>query len=184
MAAHGQNDPSLISRLTILLQDQAKPYDVRDSSARALVEIGQKHPDYRHQCIAILTAALERYPRNPVELNTSLISHLLDLKAKESAAMIQQVIQAQEYDENAVGNWHAVSKALGVFPATPPSAPPPPASMLSSAAVDPAAAFLSPDPARAAATISSAPQLTDKQKNKLRAKRKAERKAKKQNRRR
>jgi len=184
MAQAHEADPSLIPRLTILLQDQAKPYDVRDSSARALVEIAQKHPDYRHQCIAILTAALERYPRNPIELNTSLISHLLNLKAKESATMIQQVIQAREYDENAVGNWHDVSKLLGIFPAPPPSAAPPPASMLSSAAVEPAAAFLSPNPARAAATISSAPHLTDKQKDKLRTKRKAERKAKKQNRRR
>jgi len=55
--------------------------------------------------------------------------------------------------------------------------------VLPNAAVDPAAAFLSPDPARAAATISTGPHLTEKQKDKLRAKRKAERKAKKQNRR-
>ncbi|HEV8293073.1 MAG TPA: hypothetical protein VGP94_14155, partial [Tepidisphaeraceae bacterium] len=114
MAAHGQSDPSHIPRLTVLVQDQGNTYDVRDSSARALVEIAQKHPDYRHQCIAILTATLERYPRNPIELNTSIISHLLDLKAKESAAMIQQVIQAGEYDQKSIGTWHDVSRSLGV----------------------------------------------------------------------
>src|SRR4051794_35358444 len=184
MAQAHEADPSLISRLTVLLQDQGNPFEVRDDSARALVQIAQKHPDYRQQCIAILTATLERYPRNPIELNTSLISHLVDLKARESAAMIQQVVRAGEYDQKALGGWQEISRELGVFHPPPDSAPPPPAQLLSGAAADPAAAFLSPDPAGAAATISSAPHLTDKQKNKLRAKRKAERKAKKQNRRR
>jgi hypothetical protein len=184
MAQAHEANPSSIPRLTVLLQDQGNSFDLRDSSALALVEIAQKHPDYRQQCIAIMTAALERYPRNPIELNTSLISHLIDLKAKESATMIQQVVRAGEYDQKTIGGWHEISRELGVFHPPPDSAPPPPAQMLSSAAVDPAAAFLSPDPARAAATISAAPHLTDKQKNKLRAKRKAKRKAKKQNRRR
>jgi hypothetical protein len=101
--------------------------------------------------------------------------------------MIWQVMQAGEYDKKAIGTWQEISRELGVLQHQPPpsTAPPqPPASMLSSAAVEPAAAFLSPDPARAAATISSAPHLTDKQRQKLRAQRKAERKAKKQNRRR
>jgi hypothetical protein len=177
-------DPSLIPRLTVLVQDQGNNFEIRDASARALVEIAQKHPDYRQQCIAILNATLERYLRNPLELNTSLISLLLDLKAREAANMIQQVIQAGEYDRKAIGDWQDVSRALGVFQPTSSHPPPPPASRLSSAAVDPAAAFLSPDPAHAAATISSAPHLTDKQREKLRAKRKKERKAKKQNRRR
>src|SRR5215212_9602110 len=185
MAQAHEAEPSVIPRLTVLVQDQGNTFAVRNDSARMLVEIARKHPDYRQQCIAILTATLERYPRNPIELNTSLISQLIELKARESASMIQQVIAAGEYDRKAIGDWQQVSRTLGVYqppPAAPPS--PPPASRLSSAAVDPAAAFLSPDPAAAAATISSAPHLTDKQREKLRARRKAERKAKKQNRRR
>jgi hypothetical protein len=185
MAQAHEADPSLISRLTVLVQDQANTFEVRDSSARALVEIAQKHPDYRQQCIAILTATLERYLRNPIELNTSIIANLLELKAREASAMIQQVIQAGEYDRKVIGDWQDVSRALGVFqPSASSAPPPPPASRLSSAAVDPAAAFLSPDPAHAAATISAAPHLTDKEREKLRAKRKKERKARKQNRRR
>src|SRR4051812_18242826 len=185
MAQAHEAEPSLIPRLTVLVQDQGNTFAVRDDSARALVEIARKHPDYRQQCIAILTATLERFLRNPIELNTSIISHLLELKARESAAMIQQVIAAGEYDRKSIGDWQEVSRRLGVFQ-TPSAAssPPPPASRLSGAAVDPAAAFLSPDPAAAAATISSAPHLTEKQREKLRARRKAERKAKKQNRRR
>ena len=184
MAHAHEADPSLIPRLTVLLQDYFNSFEVRDSSARSLVEIAQKHPDYRQQCIAILTATLERYLRNPIELNTSLISDLLDLRARESSAMIQQVVNAGEYDRK-IGDWRQIAGSLGVFP-SPPGAQPPPQSapVLSSAAVDPAAAFLSPDPAAAAATISSGPHLTDKQREKLRRKRKAERKAKKQNRRR
>jgi len=184
MAQAHEAEPALIPRLTVLVQDQGNPFAVRDESARALVEIARKHPDYRQQCIAILTATLERFLRNPIELNTSLISHLIELKARESASMIQQVIAAGEYDRKAVGDWQEVSRTLGVFQPHSAASPPPPASRLSSAAVDPAAAFLSPDPAAAAATISTAPHLTEKQREKLRARRKAERKAKKQNRRR
>lgn len=184
MAQAHEADPSLIPRLTVLLQDYFNSFEVRDASARSLVEIAEKHPDYRQQCIAIFTATLERYLRNPIELNTSLISHLLDLRARESSAMIQRVVNAGEYDRR-IGDWPVIAKTLGIFPSHPPAEPPPhSATVLSSAAVDPAAAFLSPDPAAAAATISSGPHLTDKQREKLRAKRKAERKAKKQNRRR
>ncbi len=177
-------NPALIPRLTILLQDQSNSQSIRDSSAKALVEIAQKYPEYRGQCIAILTSTLERYPRNPIELNTALIGELIDLKARESAVMIQQVIQAGEYDRQTIGNWHDVARALGVLHPPPPPTPPSAGSVLSSAAAHAAAANLSPNPALAAATIASGPHLTPKQKDKLRAKRKQERKSKKQNRRR
>src|SRR5437667_10116588 len=112
MAQAHEADPSLIPRLTVLLQDQGNRFEVRDSSARTLVEIAQRHPDYRQQCIAILTAALERYPRNPIELNTSLISDLIELKAMESTSMIQQVMAAGEYDRQSLGNWQEVTGGL------------------------------------------------------------------------
>src|SRR4030095_16427040 len=120
MAQAHEADPSLIPRLTVLVQDQGNTFEIRDASARALVEIAQKHPDYRQQCIAILTATLERYLRNPLEVHTSIISHLLDLKAREAVNMIQQVIQAGEYDRKAIGDWQDVSRALGVFQPTSP----------------------------------------------------------------
>src|SRR4051812_36738889 len=126
MAQAHEADPSLISRLTVLLQDQGNTFQVRNDSARALVQIAQKHPDYRQQCIAILTAALERYPRNPIELNTSLIAHLVDLKAKESGSMIKQVIDAGEYDKRDIGNWQEVSRELGVFHSPLAATSPPP----------------------------------------------------------
>ncbi|HEV8606370.1 MAG TPA: hypothetical protein VGQ99_13440 [Tepidisphaeraceae bacterium] len=173
-------DPANISHLTILLQDQSNPHLTRESAARDLVQIANTHPDYRSQCIAILTAALERYQRNPIELNTSLISHLIDLKAKESAAMIQQVIKAGEYDRQSLPDWSTISKRLGIVATQPTPSRPLPAS---DTAAKPEETF-APNPALAAATIASAPHLTPKQKDKLRAKRKQERKARKQNRRR
>src|SRR5438046_2303807 len=97
-------DPAQISTLTVQLQDQAKNFSIRDSAAGQLVEIAQSHSDYRHQCIAILTTTLERYQRNPIELNTLLIKHLITLKATESQNMVEQVIQAGEYDRG-IGDW-------------------------------------------------------------------------------
>jgi hypothetical protein len=186
--------PSEIPQITIILQDQAKDKSSRDAAAHLLVEIAQTYPDYRAQCVAILTATLERYQRNPIELNTSLIGHLITLKASESAALVQQVVKAGEYDQS-IGDWRRISRELGVVEKRPEPLPQPEASALQSAAAlpkppsDKPPEFFSPispdpNPAAAAATIAAGPRLTPKQKEKLRDKRKQERKAKKQNRRR
>src|SRR3954465_8348501 len=111
-------DPAQIPTLTIQLQDQSNTFPIRDSAAGQLVNIAQNHPDYRHQCIAIITAALERYQRNPIELNTLLIRHLIDLKGAESAHMIEQVVKAGEYDRG-IGDWRRISQELGVVSAKP-----------------------------------------------------------------
>jgi len=150
-------------------------------AAGQLVGIAQNHPDYRHQCIAIITATLERYQRNPIELNTLLIRHLIDLKATESAQMVEQVVKAGEYDRG-IGDWRRISQELGVVSAKP-KVPPQSAPPANKPAPTPQPT-ISPDPLFAAATIASAPRLTPKRKDKLRAKRKNERKSKKQNRRR
>lgn len=196
----GDATPGEISRLTVVVQDQSKDQAARNSAAATLVEIAQNHPDYRGQCAAILTSTLERYQRNPIELNTSLIAHLITLKAAESAAMVQQVVRANEYDRAALGDWGYISKKLGVVenrasPAAPaakkaPLHPPATSSTLGSTReasqeAEPAKPqFFSPDPAAAAATIAAGPRLSPREKDKLRAKRKQERKSKKQNRRR
>src|SRR6267142_4341466 len=121
------SDPSQISSLTIQLQDQSNTFPIRDLAAGQLVGIAQNHPDYRHQCIAIITATLERYQRNPIELNTLLIRHLIDLKATESAQMVEQVVKAGEYDRG-IGDWRRISQELGVVsakPKVPPQSAPP-----------------------------------------------------------
>ena len=180
-------DPAQIPSLTIQLQDQSNSFPIRDSAAGQLVQIAQNHPDYRHQCIAILTAALERYQRNPIELNTLLIKHLTALKASESAHMVEQVIKAGEYDRG-IGDWRQISRELGIN-----SNPHPAASIASQLNKQPASnpapvanprPSISPNPSLAAATIASAPRLSPEEKDKLRTKRKKERKSKKQNRRR
>jgi hypothetical protein len=180
--------PSEISELTIVLQDQAKDQASRNAAAQALVEIAQTFPDYRGQCVAILTATLERYQRNPIELNTALISHLITLKGAESAPLVQQVVKAGEYDKS-IGDWNRISRQLGVIEKRPAPAPQPKPPATSTPASKPPPSdkppeFFSPNPAAAAATIATGPRLTPKEKDKLRAKRKQERKAKKQNRRR
>ena len=180
MPERSEAHPSLIPTLTIQLQDQSNTSPVRDSAAGQLVDIAQNHPDYRHQCIAIITATLERYQRNPIELNTLLIKHLITLKGAESAQMVEQVMRAGEYDRG-IGDWRQISQQLGVAskPKPPTQSAPPANKPAPTPQPD-----ISPNPALAAATISSAPRLSPKQKDKLRAQRKQERKAKKQNRRR
>jgi hypothetical protein len=177
-----------IPQLTLVLQDQSKDQAARDSAASALLSIAQQTPDYRGQCIAILASTLERYQRNPIELNTSLINHLITLKAAESAALVQQVVKAGEYDR-AIGDWGRISRQLGVAEKPPAAIAPskqatPPADAPATTSFINPTDFSPPDPASAAATIASRPHLTPKEKDKLRSKRKQERKARKQNRRR
>jgi len=182
------SSPSDIPQLTVVLQDQAQHLSTRDSAANSLLAIAQQTPDYRAQCVAILTSTLERYQRNPIELNTSLIGHLITLKAIESAALVQQVVKAGEYDRS-LGDWTRVSRQLGVAEnrAAAVSTPAKTASPNASTAPvssDKPVEFFSPNPAAAAATIAAGPRLTSKDREKLRARKKQERKNRKQNRRR
>jgi len=192
-------NPADIPKLTIAVQDQSRDYTARESSATSLVQIAQTNPDYRGQCIAILTATLERYQRNPIELNTSLIGHLMSLKASESAALVQQVVKAGEYDK-AIGDWARISRELDFVEKRPEAVAARKAAVPARAVAaghtessaplakpeppEKPVEFFSPNPAAAAATIAAGPRLSPKEKDKLRSTRKQERKAKKQNRRR
>jgi hypothetical protein len=120
--------PAAMSELTAFLADESASTLARDAAAAGVKEIALRHPDFRPACVAILTTALERFHRNPQDLNALLITHLMDLEAKESALKIKAAFDAGEVDASICGTWGEVRKELGVVDAPQRQAParPPP----------------------------------------------------------
>jgi Protein of unknown function (DUF1186) len=86
----------------------------RGTAARALLGIAQKYPESRIQCVESITRLLQAFTDNTPELNAYFIEVLADLKAIESAAVIEQAFQLNCVEEAFVGDWDEVQVALGL----------------------------------------------------------------------
>ena len=77
-------------------------------------EIGTINEEARRVSIEILKNKLEFYEKNDKHLNSSLISCLIDLKAVETAELIERAFAAYRVDYRMEGDWGDVKKLLGV----------------------------------------------------------------------
>jgi hypothetical protein len=59
---------------------------------------------------------LEKFTESDQELNSALVSDLVDLQAVEAAPLIEQVFEADAVDEMFAGTWPAVQVELGLKP--------------------------------------------------------------------
>lgn len=90
-----------------------------NSHQRALISeslalIGKQYPEYRDECVQILTRRLADYQSNPNELNGWLVYNLIDLKAVESASVIESGFAADAINPFIVGDWYEVQVELGL----------------------------------------------------------------------
>lgn len=108
--------PAAIPTLVSYLQDPEQGEWPRITASECLREMAKLHPDQRQICVNALTQQLEQFETNGVDLNTILVSDLLDLEAKEAAPMLEKLYKADaEYvDEFMVGTWASVQVALGL----------------------------------------------------------------------
>jgi hypothetical protein len=87
----------------------------RENAAMSISEVAKQHPDSRMECITWLTTQLARFSRNNPELNALLITELaVDLKAVESAAMIERAYQSGRVNEDFIGDWDDAQVHLGL----------------------------------------------------------------------
>jgi hypothetical protein len=91
----------------------------RVSAAETLAKVGEKHPETRDECAAILTAQLEKYQEQSPEMNAFIIWGLTDVKAAEAAPLIEKVYEAKLVDKTIIGNWYSVQVQLGLQPPNP-----------------------------------------------------------------
>jgi len=86
----------------------------RVAACHGLSEIGQQHPDSRAECAALITRQLEHYGEQDSTLNAFLFSRLLDLRAVESALVIERAFAADAIDPTVAGDWEDAQVALGL----------------------------------------------------------------------
>jgi len=103
-----------IPRLRAYLSDQIHGSLSRVIVAGALAEMSEEYPETREQCVAILGGQLDAAARNSKELNSFLISDLIDLEAVEAAPAMERAFAAGLVDETVCGDWEHVQYDLGL----------------------------------------------------------------------
>jgi hypothetical protein len=97
------------------LADNSHPFYSRVTAATCLEKIGTANPELRSECVAALTEQLSQFKKNSPELNGFLIANLLDLKAVESAPVMEQAFAAKWVDTSIAGDWLDVQYTLGLI---------------------------------------------------------------------
>ncbi len=110
----GSIGAAAISALATYLEDSRSTSLGCADVATSLTRIAQNYPDSREQCITILTQKLAGFAENDPDLNASLIVELVELKAVDSAPVIERAFAADRVAELLTGNWDVVRVSLGL----------------------------------------------------------------------
>jgi hypothetical protein len=123
----GMIGPQALPALTDYLADQGRLEWARVAVGSALTQVGNRHPETRPACVAVLTGQLEKGLEEDYGLNGFLVADLLDLEATEAAPVIEKAFAAGVIDPSIAGDWPVVAWELNVPGAQPPRpfAPPP-----------------------------------------------------------
>lgn len=106
--------PMAILELRDYLADASHGLWARVATASSLAKIGERHPEARNECLAILAGQLEHYAEMDPTLNAFIISYLVDLKAVEAASVIRRAFAAERVDLSIQGDWEDVQISLGL----------------------------------------------------------------------
>jgi hypothetical protein len=106
--------PTAIPALSDYLADDSQDSWNKVIASSSLRQIAQEHPDCQDACVTPILQQLETFEDNEIELNTMLISDLIDLKVVEAAPLIEQIFAAEKVDEVMIGTWAGVQVELGL----------------------------------------------------------------------
>ncbi|MCB0190781.1 MAG: DUF1186 domain-containing protein [Anaerolineae bacterium] len=107
--------PPALEPLRVFLADAGQGEWSRTGAGNALVNIGQRHPELRADCITILSRQLEQFVEQEESFNANLVSALLDLQGVEAAPVIEQAFAANKVDLMMQGDWEDVQIELGLL---------------------------------------------------------------------
>ena len=113
---YGMIGPAAIPTLSTYLAAPSHGKFPRIAVTDCLEHVAKEHPEARAECVAILTRQLERFDEKDAALNGFLVSSLMDLKAVESAPIIERAFAANCVDESIPGDWEDVQVELGLKP--------------------------------------------------------------------
>ena len=97
------------------LADSDQGLWARTAAAHSLVEIGQRHPALRAECVAALSGQLQHFAQQADNFNGFLIGYLIDLQGVEAAPVIEQAFAANKVDILLQGDWEDVQIYLGLL---------------------------------------------------------------------
>ncbi len=100
--------------LSVYLAEAAHGMFARIAAAYSLEWIARRYTTLRDQSIFSLSQQLEKFDENDPTLNGFLISYLIDLKAVESAQVIEQAFAANRVDLDIMGDWEDAQIELGL----------------------------------------------------------------------
>jgi hypothetical protein len=100
--------------LEACLVDDLRDEWVRITAASSMEKIGNRWPEARAECVALLMQQLELFRENEPTLNAFLISYLTDLHATEAAPLMQRAFAANSVDLIVQGDWDDVQVELGL----------------------------------------------------------------------
>lgn len=118
---YGMIGPRAIPPLADYLSDASHGVEARMTAARCVEHIGTMHPEAREECVSVLTRELQQFLTNDPDLNASLITDLVDLKAVESISVIREAFANHRVDLFFAGDLEDVEIDLGLRP--PPTPP-------------------------------------------------------------
>ncbi len=95
----GMIGPVAIPALTAYLADSSHEMYSRSYASNGLIEIVDRYPERREECIAAISKTLEAFEDNDYELNAFLIGDLTRLKAVETLPLIERAFEADRVDE-------------------------------------------------------------------------------------
>lgn len=105
--------PPAVPALAGYLANRGNREYPRISAANGLCEVGKRHPEARQPVVEALTGQLAKHERE-YSLNGFLVGYLADLKAEESAEVIERAFAAGVVDESICGHWTKIRQELGV----------------------------------------------------------------------
>jgi hypothetical protein len=106
--------PGAVPHVTDFLADRSIPTEPLITAIRCLVEIAERNPPSRNECIDILARRLKCGAENDPTVNGFLISALIDLEAVETIDVIRQAFDQQVVDLSIAGDVEDVEMEFGL----------------------------------------------------------------------
>jgi hypothetical protein len=111
----GMIGPTAIPGLRDFMADVEHGEWARIAAGEGLVKIVERFPESRDQVVTILTERLRGFAEQERVVNAFLVDALCDLKAVESAAVIEQAFTADMVDLSVLGEWEEAQILLGLL---------------------------------------------------------------------
>ena len=111
----GMIGPAAILGLRDLMGDAEHGEWVRIAACESLVKIVERFPETREQAVAAITDQLRRFGEQERVVSAFLVDAPCDLKAVESATVIEQAFAANMVDLSVLGDWEEAQIPLGLL---------------------------------------------------------------------